>query len=806
MKFGVWNPNSLSNIHELVKFAKTLHWKNDKTSEQEGVISVDIIAPSNVDHIEQAGLGAVHFEWLMSTPPKDQASASKIAQKAAHIPLLQDTLISQDRKAIALYLPITSKSISYQVAEKLREKITEFGPGDDYHITGLPVAQDQFGVEMFKQMAISAPMAMLLIFLLMWWFFRQVKMVMAPLLVAMIAVIFTMGLLVLTGNTIHIMSSMIPIFIMPIAVLDSVHILSDFFDRFPQIQDRKRTLKIVMEELSSPMLYTTLTTCAGFASLAFTPIPPVQVFGIFVAVGVFSAWLLTVTLIPAYIMLMKRESLSGFGFNQDEKDSSSKLNKLLRLVGSFTLKQSKFIVLACLGLIVLAAYGIQQIRINDNPVKWFNPDHPIRIADKTLNERFSGTYMAYLTLKPKHALSSDELYAQLDQIFLSHPSLRTKVEEALSEISSDSPNKSLDLKTWLTNFLTLIHAQQDKTETDQEWEQWDRIIQAIGVLSQRQQVFKQPEMLRYIAALQQHLKQTGLVGKSNGLPDIVKTVHRELFLGEQEEFRIPSTASAVGQTLVTYESSHRPQDLWHFVTPDYRLTNLWIQLKSGDNKDMSAVVEAVDNYMASHPAPVAIQHDWFGLTYINVVWQEKMVSGMLKAFLGSFIIVLLMMIFLFRSIWWGVLSMLPLLLTICTIYGIIGLIGKDYDMPVAVLSALSLGLAIDYAIHFLARSRQLHLKEAKDNPQHSWPKTIEKMFQEPARAISRNVIVIGVGFLPLLLAPLVPYQTVGIFISAILVLAGAASLLLLPALMTLLINLLFADTHHSELTQKEAAQ
>jgi len=50
---------------------------------------------------------------------------------------------------------------------------------------------------------------------------------------------------------------------------------------------------------------------------------------------------------------------------------------------------------------------------------------------------------------------------------------------------------------------------------------------------------------------------------------------------------------------------------------------------------------------------------------------------------------------------------------------------------------------------------------------------------------------VGVGFLPLLAAPLVPYQTVGIFIAAILILAGVASLLILPALITLLEPYLF---------------
>jgi predicted RND superfamily exporter protein len=89
---------------------------------------------------------------------------------------------------------------------------------------------------------------------------------------------------------------------------------------------------------------------------------------------------------------------------------------------------------------------------------------------------------------------------------------------------------------------------------------------------------------------------------------------------------------------------------------------------------------------------------------------------------------------------------------------------------------LSLGLAVDYAIHFLARSRELYAKHG------SWEKAIPSVFGEPGRAIFRNVIIIGVGFLPLLAAPLIPYKTVGAFISAILLLAGVASLFILPAL------------------------
>ena len=194
----------------------------------------------------------------------------------------------------------------------------------------------------------------------------------------------------------------------------------------------------------------------------------------------------------------------------------------------------------------------------------------------------------------------------------------------------------------------------------------------------------------------------------------------------------------------------------------------------------------VELFVAANPPPIAlVAPAWSGLTYINVVWQEKMVSGMADALVGSFMVVLVMMVLLFRSLWWGLLSMVPLTVTVGLIYGLLGIVGKDYDMPVAVLSSLSLGLAVDYAIHFLARARAIRGKHT------SWLDASAAVFGEPARAITRNAVVVGVGFLPLLLAPLVPYQTVGMLIAAILLTAGLATLSILPAAITVLEPLLF---------------
>jgi predicted RND superfamily exporter protein len=123
--------------------------------------------------------------------------------------------------------------------------------------------------------------------------------------------------------------------------------------------------------------------------------------------------------------------------------------------------------------------------------------------------------------------------------------------------------------------------------------------------------------------------------------------------------------------------------------------------------------------------------------------------------------------------------MLPLTVTIVGVYGLIGWIGKDYDMPIAVLSSLTLGLSVDFAIHFIQRMRDMRAAGL------STAATRQAMFGEPARAIARNAIVIAFGFTPLFFAPLMPYVTVGAFMASIMAISGLSTLVLLPAVLSL---------------------
>ena len=788
-KNGVFNVESLKNVYDLVEYSKTIEWKNDEGN-TEGVISADLMAPSTMDNIEQDGPSAVKFERLMATAPATENEALAVREKLGKLPMLKGTLLSDDGKSLALYIPITSKGISYKVTEMLKEKIKSYKGSEEFFITGLPVAQDTFAVEMFKQMATTAPLAMVLIFILLLFFFKNIRLVIAPMIVAMVSVIVTMGLLIILGFDIHIMSSMVPIFIMPIAVLDAIHILSEFYDRYPEFKDRKKTIEHVMKELSIPMLYTTITTAIGFFSLNLTPLPPVQVFGTFVGIGVILAWLFTITLIPAYIMLMPEKRFKNFGMKSEkEKISKGLLKRPLEYIGVNISRFAKPIIALVVILFVLSGYGITKIIANDNPVKWFEASHEIRKSDRILNEMFGGTYMAYLALK-----SGEEPLVYKEEVARLKGRFKENDLDPLKKLSY-----TIDSLSNLTSSKTeLITALTQKLEIDmldipeKDLVDWDNTISYLNTLQFEDEVFKDPEVLQYISGLQDFLTETGYVGKSNSIVEIVKTVHRELYSGNEREYRIPDTGNEIAQTLITFESSHRPQDLWHFITPDYKEANVWLQLRSGDNVDMAKVEELVDTYFETNPPPKNLRHNWFGLNHINVVWQDQIVIGMLKALIGSFITVLIIMSFLYRSILWGLLAMIPLMFSVAVLYGIVGMFNIDYNAPIAILSALILGLAVDYAIHFLTRCRQLYKEHG------NWKDTSKAVFDEPARAIVRNVIIIGVGFLPLLISSLVPYQTTGIFISSILVFAGLATLLILPSLIQLLKKIVFKKSNKNE--------
>ena len=657
----------------------------------EGVIIEDVISPSTTDNVKSAG-GLLDIRPVLREIPSTPEAIALLRQDIAENPFLHEKIASADGTAVALYIPIEAKDMSYRIAGEIEEILSrELAPEQEYHLAGLPVSEDTFGYEMFVQMAIVAPLAFMVILLIVYLMFRQTAFLVPIALTAMFSVIWAMGALIGLGYSVHIMSSMIPVFLMPIAILDDVHILSEFFDRYRVLGDKRRALIEAMRPLYKPMLYTTLTSGVGFASLALADIPPVRVFGLFVAFGIAAAWLLALTIVPAVISLMDDEKLKR-SLYREEAAPPGPLDRLLGALGRLAFSRARTVLVLGVMAFAFGIAGLWQIEVNDNPVKWFKESHPLRVADTEMNRLFAGTYMAYLVV--------------------------------------------------------------DGQQTD---------------------AIKQPEIVAYIDRLQDDLEADPLVGKTSSVADIVKRINLVLHDNDPAYDTVPESSEAVGQFLFLFQSLGDPNDLDNFIDRDSRQANIWVQMKGGDNRQMQHVEDRLDAFMEANPPPGGLSMRWSGLTYINKVWQNLMVTGMLTAVLGSFVVVFLLMLVEFRSFTFGALAMVPLTGAIVLTYGLVGWIGKDYNMPIAVCAALTLGLGIDFAIHFLQRFKA-HVTESRDVAA-----TNRHMFGEPGRAIARNAIVITIGFLPLTVSTLSPYITVGLFFASLMLFCTLATLFVLPS-------------------------
>lgn len=297
---------------------------------------------------------------------------------------------------------------------------------------------------------------------------------------------------------------------------------------------------------------------------------------------------------------------------------------------------------------------------------------------------------------------------------------------------------------------------------------------------------KRPDTLKYLDALQGHIEQQPEVGRTFSVVDYIKRIHQVLHDNQPEFHAIPNDSALIGQYLFLLGMSARPADLNNVVDYPFQRANIWVQLKTWDAQAMENVSEAVAQYQQAHPFPLDLKPA--GTAHFNVIWNEEVLWDMVRGFVLALIAVFFILIFNFGSWRWALLGYLPLFFTIALIYGVIGWSGKDFDMPVSVLSCLSLGMAVDFSIHFISRFRQ-RLDHLKSQPSSGTQSPVAEALLwtagRPGKGILRNAILFAAAFSVMLTAPLTPYITVGAFIVSMMLLSALATLLFLPALITL---------------------
>ncbi|MBI5469527.1 MAG: MMPL family transporter, partial [Deltaproteobacteria bacterium] len=307
----------------------------------------------------------------------------------------------------------------------------------------------------------------------------------------------------------------------------------------------------------------------------------------------------------------------------------------------------------------------------------------------------------------------------------------------------------------------------------------------VVAISEEDEYIKTPEAMRQIEGLQRHLERLPVVGKTTSVADYVKRINRVLHDDDPKYDTVPSSKEEIGQYLFLFSMSAKPSDLDNVVDYPFRKANIWVQLKTWDADAMRSVISAVDEYKRTNPG--ALNFRPAGIANFNLVWNDEVLWDMLKGFIIALVAIFVILSFNFGSVKWAAIGYTPLLFTILLIYGAVGFMGKDFDMPIAVLSCLSLGMAVDFSIHFISRLRQRLSDFGQKAPSpESLVDALLWTAARPGKGIMRNAVLFASAFSVMLFAPLTPYITVGAFIVSMMLLSAILTMIYLPALIVLL--------------------
>ncbi len=694
---GILNSATLSQIRDLTARIMSLP----------GVASRDVAGFTTIDNVTSNSDHVLKVAPLLSQNPASEQELAELRKTLFENPLFVDRLISRDGTTAAIYVPLEKNANGKQIADAIRAMVKNQGGHIRYYVAGDPVARDTFGAQMFRLMAFFSPIAGMIMFASIYLIFRSLALAMSMMAVAMVSIIWSMGLLIGLGFPVHIMSSMAPVFLMAIAT-DSIHIFNEFYFRHLETQDKELAVRQTMGAVGWPVKYTALATAVGFGVLLFMHIVPVKVFGGVIVFGTLVLRLLSFSFIPAVLTLLPAQKIAKIKQRQDELN----LNSWLSRIAIVPISWPKTVAFACLVLLSISIFGMTKIVINNNQVEWFTRRSEVRTADEVLNKSLGGTALGYVV-----ALSNQ-------------------------------PSK-----------------------------------------------IKTPEAMKYIESLQRWIEQVPRVGKTVSVADYVKRINTVLHDNDPAYDRIPDSPETIGQYLFLFGMSAKQSDLDNVVDYPFQKANIWVQLKTWDAQAMRDVIAAVNQYRQQHPTDLDFRPA--GTAYFNVVWNNEVLWDMVKGFMLAIIAVYVILLISFRSFLWAFIGYIPLLFTIALIYGAIGFMGKDFDMPISVLSCLSLGMAVDFSIHFVSRFRQrMHetTLAKSDAAEDGIIAALKWTVARPGRGIIRNAVLFAAAFGVMLFAPLTPYITVGAFIVTMMLLSAAGTLVLLPALVILLRKRLFTVT------------
>jgi predicted RND superfamily exporter protein len=699
---GIYNPETLALIEEITEWLRT-------RPEFETATTADLRSLSTLNDIRGDEEGMV-VEAFMEEAPTDRAGALLVRERVENNENYRGVLASSDGKAASIFVreaipggePVQSlaRAATYLELREYLDGLNAQGHPEVFHLTGRPMIEGLFAKYIPEETVRMAPPLLLLIALCLFFSFRSPRGVLIPLVVLVASEFWMMGFLGAWGHPIYTVSSILPVLLMAIAIADSIHMMAKYYEAQAEAPeaDRRTIVLRTLNEMDKPVLMTSITTGVGFLSMRSAPIIPIQDFGVIAVAAIAAALILSLTVIPAILMLLPLDGAARH--TSAGQTAVSRFDRALTAPSLAAFRRPGLFLAAFAALLATALYGMTQLTTDSSQVKQFRKGHAIRIVDQIDNERFTGGTI-------------------LDVI--------------------------------------LIGKEDD--------------------------AFKDPELLRKVDQLQQGLESMAIVGDSLSIAELIKRMNRVMNEERESENRIPDSRELVAQYLLLYSISGDPGDFDDLIDYDYRRAHIMAFIRDPGTTIARGVVETTNALAEEIFADLgdgAPDVYFAGSTHLNIRMESYVVSTQITTAAVCLPALLLIAWFLFGRISLGILTVVPVSFTVLLIYGGMGMLGIPTDIGTTMLGGMTLGIGIDFAIHYLFRYRTAR-REGRDRES-----AIVETATTAGRALFYNAGVLFGGFSILLLSRMGPQARLGALVAATMLICYATTMILFPAVLKFL--------------------
>jgi predicted RND superfamily exporter protein len=261
-----------------------------------------------------------------------------------------------------------------------------------HELTGVPGIRASFFDLIVRDQAVFVPLTLLLIGLALFAVFRRLHGVVIPALAAVIPTAMLVGIMGWMGEPIGLLNQSYFTLLPVIAVADAIHMIARFHaerrrpehehaDEFASGLDaRGQAIVRACSQVGLACFLTSLTTAAGFASLATATMPILRAFGLYAALGVSLAFVVGLVLVPLSLSLVRDDRLppppAAIG--------------VIDWVVARSLRRPLAVVLAAVGLVVLALGPASRVEVDNTLTALLEPEHPVSVASRRVDDRLGG--------------------------------------------------------------------------------------------------------------------------------------------------------------------------------------------------------------------------------------------------------------------------------------------------------------------------------------------------------------------------------------------------------------------------------